>query len=108
MDAILGTAKRMHTIIATECTGCELCISRCPVDCIILRPAARDAAGNTLLQSDPERARHRFQRRRNRISESFANPTTQRKARQKSPLVVSAMAEAEKLLQTLNNKRNES
>jgi electron transport complex protein RnfB len=27
----------MHTIIETECTGCELCIAPCPVDCISLR-----------------------------------------------------------------------
>ena len=25
---------RMHTIIAAECTGCELCVAPCPVDCI--------------------------------------------------------------------------
>jgi electron transport complex protein RnfB len=29
----------MHTVIADECTGCELCIPPCPVDCIELRPA---------------------------------------------------------------------
>ncbi|MDT9165745.1 RnfABCDGE type electron transport complex subunit B, partial [Escherichia coli] len=27
VDAILGSAKHMHTIIASECTGCELCIA---------------------------------------------------------------------------------
>jgi electron transport complex protein RnfB len=30
----------MHTIIESECTGCELCIAPCPVDCISLRPIA--------------------------------------------------------------------
>jgi electron transport complex protein RnfB len=34
VDAIVGTNKRMHTIIETECTGCELCLPACPVDCI--------------------------------------------------------------------------
>jgi electron transport complex protein RnfB len=24
----------MHTVIADECTGCELCLEPCPVDCI--------------------------------------------------------------------------
>lgn len=33
-DAILGTAKHMHTVIERDCTGCELCIEPCPVDCI--------------------------------------------------------------------------
>jgi electron transport complex protein RnfB len=27
----------MHTIIEVECTGCELCIEPCPVDCIRMR-----------------------------------------------------------------------
>ena len=34
VDAIMGTAKRMHSIISSECTGCALCIPACPVDCI--------------------------------------------------------------------------
>jgi len=34
VDAILGSAKHMHTIIEKECTGCELCLPPCPVDCI--------------------------------------------------------------------------
>ena len=37
VDAILGAAKYMHTVIEAECTGCELCIPACPVDCIELR-----------------------------------------------------------------------
>lgn len=34
MDAILGAAKQMHTVIIDECTGCDLCVEPCPVDCI--------------------------------------------------------------------------
>lgn len=34
VDAILGSAKSMHTIISHECTGCGLCVEPCPVDCI--------------------------------------------------------------------------
>jgi len=34
VDAILGAAKQMHTVIENECTGCDLCIPPCPVDCI--------------------------------------------------------------------------
>lgn len=34
VDAILGAAKQMHTVITAECTGCDLCIAPCPVDCI--------------------------------------------------------------------------
>ena len=38
VDAIIGTAKHMHTIITDLCTGCELCLPPCPVDCISLVP----------------------------------------------------------------------
>jgi electron transport complex protein RnfB len=38
VDAILGAAKQMHTIIEAECTGCDLCIPPCPVDCIHIKP----------------------------------------------------------------------
>jgi len=38
VDAILGAAKQMHTVIAPFCTGCELCLPPCPVDCIIMKP----------------------------------------------------------------------
>ncbi|MDD3517159.1 MAG: electron transport complex subunit RsxB [Chromatiales bacterium] len=36
VDAILGAAKQMHTVIEQECTGCELCVAPCPVDCIAM------------------------------------------------------------------------
>ncbi|MBB4126346.1 electron transport complex protein RnfB [Xanthomonas translucens] len=38
VDAIVGGAKHMHTVLAPLCTGCELCVPACPVDCIELRP----------------------------------------------------------------------
>lgn len=40
MDAILGAAKHMHTVIRDECSGCGLCLPPCPVDCIILHPVS--------------------------------------------------------------------
>ena len=38
VDAILGAAQQMHTIIVDACTGCELCLPPCPVDCITMVP----------------------------------------------------------------------
>jgi electron transport complex protein RnfB len=34
VDAIVGAAKQMHTVITDACTGCDLCVAPCPVDCI--------------------------------------------------------------------------
>jgi electron transport complex protein RnfB len=42
VDAILGAAKQMHTVISDECTGCDLCVEPCPVDCIDMVPVSTD------------------------------------------------------------------
>ncbi len=52
VDAIVGSAQRMHTVIASWCTGCELCLPPCPVDCIVLAPVAARP------EKDVSRARH--------------------------------------------------
>jgi electron transport complex protein RnfB len=41
VDAIVGAAKLMHTVLVERCTGCELCLPPCPVDCIALVPRSR-------------------------------------------------------------------
>ncbi|MDR1648370.1 MAG: electron transport complex subunit RsxB [Zoogloeaceae bacterium] len=38
VDAIVGAAKQMHTVVADLCTGCELCLKPCPVECIDMMP----------------------------------------------------------------------
>jgi electron transport complex protein RnfB len=40
INAIMGAAKQMHTVIIDECTGCDLCVEPCPVDCIDMVPIA--------------------------------------------------------------------
>ena len=32
----------MHTVIVSECTGCDLCVEPCPVDCIDMIPAEQE------------------------------------------------------------------
>ncbi len=34
VDAIVGAAKQMHTVVGALCTGCELCVPPCPAECI--------------------------------------------------------------------------
>jgi electron transport complex protein RnfB len=36
VDAIVGAAKQMHTVVPALCTGCDLCVAPCPVDCIAM------------------------------------------------------------------------
>jgi Na+-translocating ferredoxin:NAD+ oxidoreductase subunit B len=49
VDAIVGAAKYMHTVIIERCTGCELCLPPCPVDCIELKPGPEPAANQPAL-----------------------------------------------------------
>jgi Na+-translocating ferredoxin:NAD+ oxidoreductase subunit B len=35
-DAIVGAARRMHTVVEPLCIGCKLCVAPCPVDCILM------------------------------------------------------------------------
>jgi electron transport complex protein RnfB len=62
VDAIVGAAKFMHTVLAERCTGCELCIAACPVDCIEMHESTAHAD-----TSDPKtlnRARYTAHRQR--------------------------------------------
>ncbi len=68
VDAIVGAAQQMHTVIAGLCTGCELCIPPCPVDCISLVPVIpfQNAPAWALPASGPARANVLRQRYRTR------------------------------------------
>jgi electron transport complex protein RnfB len=64
VDAIVGAARRMHTVIAELCTGCDLCLPPCPVDCIDMLPLPEARSPWTQDMSDAARARFEFRRRR--------------------------------------------
>ena len=53
VDAILGAAKQMHTVITAECTGCDLCVEPCPVDCIDMIPIETTLATWAWTQPQP-------------------------------------------------------
>ena len=59
-DAIIGSAKQLHTILVNECTGCGLCVEPCPVDCIDMLPVKESLY-------DPVRAQLRFESRNRRL-----------------------------------------
>ena len=62
VDAILGAAKQMHTILPSLCTGCDLCVAPCPVDCISMVPVTETTGWAAWSQeaADAARARHDF------------------------------------------------
>lgn len=60
VDAVIGSAKHMHSILSHECTGCGLCIEPCPVDCI-------DLLEQSEATYDPEKARARYHARTVRL-----------------------------------------
>ena len=82
VDAIVGAAKRMHTVIEASCTGCELCLPVCPVDCIALVTENTEASGWAAWswnQADAARARfatHRLRERRVAVA-TAEQPTSQ-------------------------------
>ena len=69
VDAIVGAAKRMHTVLADHCTGCGLCVPPCPVDCI-----AMVRAGSEWTTGDAAAARRRFEARNARLARRPARP----------------------------------
>ncbi len=67
VDAIVGAAKQMHTVLPELCTGCDLCVAPCPVDCIAMVPVTPGRSGWAAWspeQADAARARHDARTRR--------------------------------------------
>jgi electron transport complex protein RnfB len=65
VDAIVGAAKLMHTVVTELCSGCDLCVLPCPVDCIDMVPATlADAIWD---RSRADAARERFEQRGARL-----------------------------------------
>ena len=59
VDAIVGTNRRMHTVLAALCTGCELCLPPCPVDCIRMVPRTAHRPASPLAPAAADnRRRH--------------------------------------------------
>ncbi|MND59814.1 Electron transport complex protein rnfB [compost metagenome] len=94
VDAIVGAAKLMHTVISAECTGCDLCVAPCPVDCIDLLPLtassnvvpivgglARDAEALAARGHKRNHARRRFEQRNQRLQREEARKQAERLAR---------------------------
>lgn len=93
VDAILGAAKLMHTVITDECTGCDLCVAPCPVDCIEMRPLPDSVipivGAPTITPAQFDARKHkrdhlkrRFERRNERLSREEQHKQAERLARE--------------------------
>lgn len=83
VDAIIGSGKLMHSIIAVECTGCGLCVEPCPVDCIEMHSLQEPVYDSKL-------ARQRFNAKQTRLLE--ADQEKKQKYQEKSRLKEHAAA----------------
>ncbi|WP_248742608.1 MULTISPECIES: electron transport complex subunit RsxB [unclassified Pseudomonas] len=92
IDAIVGAAKLMHTVIIDECTGCDLCVAPCPVDCIEMHPLPLGTLpvvgglANSLEEQQArtakrDHARQRFERRNARLQREEQQKQAEREAR---------------------------
>lgn len=95
VDAILGAAKQMHTVITNECTGCQDCIEPCPVDCIQMLPFKNQHWTAELKQ---QKSDHAEQRRIAHIArlEHLKQERTARLQRKQAALKKTAAGEAAK------------
>jgi Na+-translocating ferredoxin:NAD+ oxidoreductase subunit B len=58
VDAIVGAAQLMHTVVEPWCIGCRLCVPPCPIDCIEMVPAQGEWSAK-LKRAAGERGRAR-------------------------------------------------
>lgn len=112
VDAILGAAQQLHTVLSAECTGCELCVAPCPMDCIEMVPLAPEPdtwkwplvhyyryAKSEIRAQEQERkkanlARQRYEFRRQRLAQEQQEKAARQQA--KKAAVAPAATHAEK------------
>jgi electron transport complex protein RnfB len=82
VDAIVGAARRMHTVLPHLCTGCDLCVAPCPMDCIEMVPVAPPRAWT---RADADAARDRYEKRRLRLAREAAERTARHDATEPRP-----------------------
>jgi electron transport complex protein RnfB len=100
VDAIVGAAKQMHTVVADLCTGCDLCVAPCPVDCISMVEVTPGKTGWdawSQQQADAARVRHDFRtfRLRREKEENDARLAAKAAAKLKAVEAESAMTPEE-------------
>lgn len=101
VDAIIGAAQLMHTVIAAECTGCGLCLPPCPVDCIAMVETAETWTHETRTQRAAQYRRRHAARVMRREREQAIRPaagSTNGEERRKQETIERAMQRARERL----------
>nr|WP_231402558.1 electron transport complex subunit RsxB [Caenimonas aquaedulcis] len=94
-DAILGSNKRMHTVIEPYCTGCELCVPVCPVDCISLENETGTATGwQAWSQPQADEALQRYEFHGVRRARDAQEQASRVEADRKRSVIEAAMAKS--------------
>ena len=65
VDAIVGAARVMHSVVDEWCNGCDLCVAPCPMDCIVMVPVQPPRAWS---DDDARDSRARYHARRARLA----------------------------------------
>lgn len=104
VDAIVGAAKQMHTVLPQLCTGCDLCVAPCPVDCIAMVEVTPGKTGWdawSQQQADAARERHAFRtdRLRREKEENDARLAAKAAAKLKQVEAEAALSPEEKAAQ---------
>ena len=107
VDAIVGAAKMMHTVIVDECTGCSLCVEPCPVECISMITAQTPPKNEMSLWPSfssrrVKQARERFHNRHRRLQQKkYFDSTPNHRRRMQEEI----LASVKRVQQRKSNKR---
>jgi electron transport complex protein RnfB len=93
----------MHAVVQANCTGCELCVAPCPVDCIGMRPVERPqgearAAATQAAQRRCEARNLRYGREEEARAASAAARRAAAAAARKRETIARALARARQRL----------
>ena len=89
----------MHTVIEDACTGCELCLPVCPVDCIHLENVTLGKSGwNAWTQTLANQAKNRYELKKLRLAKEQGEiPQSENTNELKQSAVQAALARAKAL-----------
>jgi len=87
----VGANKLMHAVLADDCTGCDLCVAPCPVDCISMIESGQDW---TTERANTARTRYQQRQRRLETLHHESSSLAARTLANKAPVAAQASSDA--------------